>query len=103
MKRVILTGAFALAAVIAMAETRNGTKTEAPAKSENVVGQSGTAVFLFNGIAGQENDPSKYEDSPVTNPSSLCQGSAHRCAATFQLDDDGERTGNPQAPTYNKN
>lgn len=78
------------------------TKTESTSQSDGAVEQSGTALFLFNGAVGEENDPSKYETTSISNPEALCEGGSRRCAATFQIDGNGNRIGNPQLPVHNK-
>lgn len=58
-----------------------------------------TAVFLY--ISGDVNSPSSYGSTPIA-PTQVCSSGSKRCAATFDLDGSGNRTGNPKEPIFNK-
>lgn len=106
MKKVIFMlatlSSLSFAAVAGTPETTNKKDANAPVKAETTVQETGPAVYLYNGAPGQENDPSKYDLTPVDDPESLCEGGPKRCAATFQTDSNGHRTGNPTTPIYTK-
>jgi len=75
MKKVRLTIIAAILVFSSIAVTR-----------AHYISSKNTQTWFFNGVSGEENDPSKYQSSPVTGVT--CGGSGIICSITAEADGD---------------
>jgi len=79
--------------------TNTATTPAAPGTAVPETKMTGTAVFLY--ISGDPTNPANYGTTAI-DPETACDGGSNLCAATFNVDSHGNRTGNPETPNYMK-